>query len=96
MMDKILQTRPRLGISASHDARNFDTVEINPTFYHLPSPLTFDRQALHRTYSRQELAAEAKWIKQLAGGNDVFAYFNNDAQGYAVKNAPDLKRHIAR
>jgi uncharacterized protein YecE (DUF72 family) len=27
-------------------------------------------------------------------GRDVFAYFNNDAQGYAVKNAAELKRHI--
>jgi uncharacterized protein YecE (DUF72 family) len=42
------------------------------------------------------LACEAKWISgQLASGKDVFAYFNNDAQGYAVKNAIDLRRYIA-
>jgi uncharacterized protein YecE (DUF72 family) len=47
------------------------------------------------TYSPQKLAGEAKWIRgQLAGGKDVFAYFNNDAQGYAVKNAIDLRRYI--
>jgi uncharacterized protein YecE (DUF72 family) len=46
------------------------------------------------TYSAQKLAAEAKWIKQQsARGLDVFVYFNNDAQGYAVRNAADLKRY---
>ncbi|MGH7927924.1 MAG: DUF72 domain-containing protein, partial [Candidatus Binatia bacterium] len=40
------------------------------------------------SYAPEELVAQAGWIKQqLAGGKDVFAYFNNDAQGYAVKNA---------
>ena len=47
------------------------------------------------SYSRQKLAAEAKWIdQQLATGKNVFAYFNNDAQGYAVRNAADLKRYV--
>jgi uncharacterized protein YecE (DUF72 family) len=47
------------------------------------------------SYSRQKLAAEAKWIdQQLATGKDVFGYFNNDAQGYAVRNAADLKRYV--
>jgi len=32
--------------------------------------------------------------RQLARGIDVFAYFNNDAQGYAVRNATDLKRYL--
>jgi uncharacterized protein YecE (DUF72 family) len=47
------------------------------------------------TYSPQKLAAEAKWIKrQLGSGMDVFAYFNNDAQGYAVRDATNLKRYL--
>jgi uncharacterized protein YecE (DUF72 family) len=32
--------------------------------------------------------------EQLASGKDVFVYFNNDAQGYAVRNAADLKRRV--
>ena len=49
------------------------------------------------SYTPQRLAADARWIrKQLASGNDVFAYFNNDAQGYAVQNAADLKRQVTR
>jgi uncharacterized protein YecE (DUF72 family) len=47
------------------------------------------------TYSPQKLSAEAKWIKQqLARGLDVFAYFNNDAQGVAVENAAELKSYV--
>ncbi len=46
------------------------------------------------SYSGQKLAAEGKWIRrQRSGGIDVFAYFNNDAQGFAVKNAADLRRY---
>ncbi len=49
------------------------------------------------SYSRQKLVAEAKWIRrQLAGGADVFAYFNNDVQGHAIRNAADLKRYVLR
>ena len=45
-------------------------------------------------YSHQFLAARAAEIREyLADGLDVFAYFNNDAQGYAVQNATDLKRY---
>jgi uncharacterized protein YecE (DUF72 family) len=47
------------------------------------------------SYTSEQLRSEARWIKQqLVEGRDVFAYFNNDAQGYAVKNAAELKRHI--
>jgi uncharacterized protein YecE (DUF72 family) len=46
-------------------------------------------------YSRQALAGAAQRIKRhLAEGRDVFAYFNNDAYGYAVSNAADLRRYL--
>jgi uncharacterized protein YecE (DUF72 family) len=49
------------------------------------------------SYSEQHLASEAEWInRQLAAGLDVFAYFNNDSQGYAVQNATDPKSKIQR
>jgi uncharacterized protein YecE (DUF72 family) len=47
------------------------------------------------SYAPPMLKGQAKWIKQqLADGRDVFAYFNNDAQGYAVQNAADLRRRV--
>jgi uncharacterized protein YecE (DUF72 family) len=46
-------------------------------------------------YSPQALSAEARRIRDyLADGLDVFAYFNNDAEGYAVQNAMDLRRYV--
>jgi uncharacterized protein YecE (DUF72 family) len=47
------------------------------------------------SYAPEQLRAEAEWIKQQSRkGRDVFAYFNNDAQGHAVTNAADLKRYV--
>jgi len=47
-------------------------------------------------YSYQALSAAARRIKNhLTKGLDVFAYFNNDAHGYAVKNALTLRRYVA-
>jgi uncharacterized protein YecE (DUF72 family) len=41
------------------------------------------------------LTATARWIAaRLKGELDGFAYFNNDAEGHAVANARDLKRHL--
>jgi uncharacterized protein YecE (DUF72 family) len=46
------------------------------------------------TYSPQKLAAEAARIRRwLVAGFDVYAYFNNDAGGCAVRNAADLRRY---
>jgi len=48
-------------------------------------------------YSTAELAEEARKIRRyLRGGIDVYAYFNNDAQGYAVENARMLRRLLER
>jgi len=49
------------------------------------------------SYSHQFLAACAKRIAtHLGDGLDVYAYFNNDAQGCAVRNALDLSRYVRR
>lgn len=43
-------------------------------------------------YSHGELARDAKRIAEyLAGGRDVFIYFNNDALGHAPENARELQ-----
>jgi uncharacterized protein YecE (DUF72 family) len=48
------------------------------------------------SYTTQALQAQARWIKQqLVAGRDVFAFFNNDAQGYAVQNAIDLRHYVS-
>ncbi|MFW6157860.1 MAG: DUF72 domain-containing protein [Planctomycetota bacterium] len=46
-------------------------------------------------YSHQALSGAARRIERhVAAGRDVFAYFNNDAHGYAVANATDLRRYV--
>jgi len=47
------------------------------------------------SYTSQALKAQANWIRQQLGdGKDVFAYFNNDAEGYAVRNGAELKQYV--
>ena len=47
------------------------------------------------SYSDQELAEEATHIRHhLRQGLDVYAYFNNDAKGHAVRNADTLRRMV--
>jgi uncharacterized protein YecE (DUF72 family) len=47
------------------------------------------------SYTSQALKTQAKWIKQQLGeGKDVFAFFNNDAEGYAIRNAAELRRYV--
>jgi uncharacterized protein YecE (DUF72 family) len=44
------------------------------------------------SYALQALAAEGRWIREhLEAGRDVFAFFNNDAEGNAVRNALQLR-----
>jgi uncharacterized protein YecE (DUF72 family) len=52
--------------------------------------------SLYRSfYSDEELSADAEKIKAwVEEGRDVFVYFNNDAKGYAVKNALTLKEML--
>jgi uncharacterized protein YecE (DUF72 family) len=49
------------------------------------------------SYSTQHLTARAREIRAyLADGLDVYAYFNNDVGGHAVRNALDLRRYVDR
>lgn len=57
--------------------------------------LRFHGQNYGGRYSSQFLSAEADRIQScLAQGLDVFAYFNNDQEGFAVHNALALKRYV--
>jgi len=41
-------------------------------------------------YRRRRLEAWAGWMRDVAAGHAVFAYFNNDRNGYAIRNAQTL------
>jgi uncharacterized protein YecE (DUF72 family) len=47
------------------------------------------------SYSQQALSGAARRIRaHLDDGRDVYAFFNNDVEGYAVRNAADLRRYL--
>jgi uncharacterized protein YecE (DUF72 family) len=46
-------------------------------------------------YSKEELAVWTRRIKD-SGATRVWAYFNNDREGYAIKNARELVRQLKR
>jgi uncharacterized protein YecE (DUF72 family) len=58
--------------------------------------LRFHGDRYHGSYPRAFLRSQAAEIrKYLADGLDVFAYFNNDADGYAVQNAATLRDYVS-
>jgi uncharacterized protein YecE (DUF72 family) len=47
------------------------------------------------SYPDDRLRGWAEWIReQLAGGTDVYAYFNNDVGGHAPRNALTLRGFV--
>ena len=48
-------------------------------------------------YSDAELKKWAGWLKQQAKtARAIYAYFNNDAGGYAIDNARELRKAVAK
>jgi uncharacterized protein YecE (DUF72 family) len=69
--------------------------------HELTAPFTFVRfhsgtRGRNGNYSRGELEEWAERLERWAPAAEVYAYFNNDWQGYAVENAVYLKRLLGR
>ncbi len=72
----------------------------------IDSPLTADFVYLRRhgptylyssDYSEEQIEKDAHNIKAwVTEGKDVFVYYNNDAFGFAIKNALQLKRFLSK
>jgi uncharacterized protein YecE (DUF72 family) len=45
-------------------------------------------------FSDSEIAEWADWVRARGRGGDVFAYFNNDWNAFAVRNAETLVRDL--
>ena len=57
--------------------------------------LRFHGDAYAGSYSPQALSAVARRVRSHLGeGHDVYAFFNNDIGGHAVRNAADLDRYV--
>jgi uncharacterized protein YecE (DUF72 family) len=46
------------------------------------------------SYSNRELKQWAQKAKKLASGKDLYAYFNNDARGFAIPNAQTFREML--
>jgi len=59
--------------------------------------LRFHGDHYRGSYTHQALTAQARKVQDYLGrGMDVYAYFNNDEKGYAVRNAAALRRYVGR
>ncbi|MGD9498134.1 MAG: DUF72 domain-containing protein [Armatimonadota bacterium] len=48
-------------------------------------------------YAYQKMSADARWVRDhLSAGRDVYAFFNNDAHGWAIENVRQLIRFVGR
>ena len=58
--------------------------------------LHFGARGRRGNYSESELRELAPRVAELAGGGELFAYFNNDWEGFAVRNALRLRTLLDR
>ena len=49
----------------------------------------------HGNYSRSEIETWARRIAQWRPNTEIYVYFNNDWEGYALRNALWLKEHLS-
>ena len=57
-------------------------------------PLPFELPGTAGNYSESELEEWAQRIERWRRDHDVYAYFNNDREGFAVRNALRLKERL--
>ena len=92
-MDLLRAHGVALVIADRPEIRSFQTRELTSDF-------TFVRfhhgtRGRRGNYSRAELAAWAAAIRRWSVDHDVYAYFNNDWEGFAPANALSLKQLLA-
>jgi uncharacterized protein YecE (DUF72 family) len=75
-----------------HPGRPFQTLDVTADFTFLR--LHFGRRGRRGNYSATELDEWAGRIAELRRRAEVFAYFNNDWEGFAVRNALGLRSRL--
>ena len=73
-------------------SRPFQTHELTADWTFLR--LHYGRRGRNGNYSERELGEWARRIESWRHGGDVYVYFNNDWEGYAVKNGLWLRRRL--
>jgi uncharacterized protein YecE (DUF72 family) len=91
---ELLRRRDAALVIGDHPQRPFQTLELTAAWTFVR--MHHGRRGRNGNYSERELeewrARIAAWRAQV----DVYVYFNNDWEGYAVKNAQWLKRRLGQ
>jgi uncharacterized protein YecE (DUF72 family) len=79
-------------VIGDHPERPFQTLELTADF----TLVRFHYGARGRrgNYSQSELDEWAQRLRRVSRAADVFAYFNNDWEAFAVRNGLDVKRRL--
>ena len=80
-------------VIGDHPERPFQTRELTADWTFIR--FHYGSRGRHGNYSERELEEWAQRIEAWRAGADVYAYFNNDWHGYAVKNGLWLRKRLA-
>ena len=80
-------------VLGDHPERRFQTHELTADWTYVR--FHHGSRGRRGNYSARELEAWAGRIASWRAEADVFAYFNNDQEGYAVRNAVDLRHRLS-
>jgi uncharacterized protein YecE (DUF72 family) len=90
----LLRERSAALVIGDHPERPFQTHEVTADWTLLR--FHFGRRGRDGNYSERELEEWRRRIADWRRETEVFAYFNNDWRGYALRNADWLQRRLAR
>jgi uncharacterized protein YecE (DUF72 family) len=93
--DEVLAALREHGVAltiADHPERPWQRRDLTADFTFLRFHL--GRRGRRGNYGPSELDAWARELRRLARDVEVFAYFNNDWEGFAVRNAIGLKQRL--
>jgi uncharacterized protein YecE (DUF72 family) len=88
----LLRKRRVALVIGDHPERPFQAHELTADWTFIR--FHYGRRGRNGNYSARELDEWARRIARWRTEVDVFAYFNNDWQGFAVRNALELKRRL--
>ena len=94
--DEVLEALRAHGVAlciGDHPERPWQSHELTADFAFVR--LHYGHRGRRGNYSATELDEWARELRRLARRADVFAYFNNDWEGFAVRNALGMRKRLA-
>ena len=92
-MSAILREHGAALVIGDHPERRFQSHDLTADWTLLR--LHWGARGRRGNYSEAEIESWAQTISQWRSGAEVFVYFNNDWEGFAVRNARTLARRLS-